>query len=109
VAALADLLPAGERPQRRLSRVRLPFLRPAAPRGLEAVPERYRLQLILMAADALPGAAPAAQGAAAAMLAERTRSRIPARLLGRTDELDVWFKQHADEIADAAKSLASGR
>lgn len=106
VAALADLLPAGERPQRRLSRFRLPFTRPRALRGLEAVPERYRLQLVLMAADAMPGAAPGEQARAAAELAERVRGRIPARITG-TDGRDAWFRQHAEEIAAMAADLAA--
>jgi len=109
VAGLADLLPTSERPQRRLSRFRLPFARPRAPRGLEAVPERYRLQLILMAADAMPGKDPSAQGAVAAELAERVRAMIPARLLGDTDDLDVWFKERADFIVGMARGVAWGR
>lgn len=106
VAALADLLPASAPKERSRTRFRLPRLRRSRPRGLEAVPERYRLQLILMTADAMPGAAPDEQAKAAAELAERVRGRIPARITG-TDGRDAWFRQHAEEIAAMAKDLAA--
>ena len=104
VAALADLLPAGT-PLRRPWWLR--WLRPARPAGLEAVPERYRLQFLLLAAERLPGDAdPRLLGEVAAGLAERTAARIPGRLLAaHPDDLDRWFKDHADAIRDDLDAL----
>lgn len=105
LADAADRLPAF-RPQRRLSRVRLPFLRPRA--GLAGLPERYRLQLLLLAAERMPGAAPETVAAAAGKLSDRVRSRIPARLLaGHFDDLDPWFRDHAELIAADADTVAA--
>lgn len=111
LAALSDLLPDTGMPSHgwrarfswltRLSRRR--------PRGLEAIPERYRLQFLVLAADALPGRAPEDVAAMAGRLADSVR--IPGRLLAQlpdTDGLDRWFKSEAEAIAGRLDGLLSG-
>lgn len=88
-AALSDLLPPGTARRR--------------PRGLARIPERYRLQFLLLAASRMPGKPEAEVAAVADRLAGRTR--IPARLLDRTDELDEWFRGQAQRIAARLDTL----
>lgn len=109
LAEAADMLPAFA-PQRRLSRIRLPFIRPRA-QGLAGLPERYRLQMLMLAAERMPGESAEAVAAAGAELADRTRRRIPAALLGaHFEDLDPWFRDHAESIAaDADRAVASWR
>jgi hypothetical protein len=104
LADVADRLPAYAAPRR----PRFWPLRLRRPRGLSALPERYRLQLMLLTAGCLPGAAPEVVVAAADELADRTRARIPSRLLGAHFEaLDPWFRDHAESIAADADLVAA--
>lgn len=97
MAALSDFLPdAPPKP----ARMRLLRLRTRRVSGLERIPERYRLQFLLLASDKLPGAPPAEVTA----LADRVASRIhvPPRMLAEFDKdtgpLDAWFKAQAPRI-----------
>lgn len=73
-AQVVDLLPAGD-----------------SDHGLAAVPERYRLQLLLFAA------ARHASPAKVTALADRVAGRLEVPE-GRTDEVDTWFRDHAQDI-----------
>lgn len=98
LAALDDLLPEAGTP-RCGWRALLPRFSRRRPRGLESVPERYRLQFLLLASDAMPGAAPEAVGVMAGRLADQTR--IPRRLLAKlpdADGLDAWFRDECEHI-----------
>ncbi len=98
LASLSDLLPAtGTAP--RGWRAVLSRLSPRRPRGLAAIPERYRLQFLVLAADSMPGRSPADVAAMADALADRTK--IPARLAARLPEtagLDEWFRDSSGRI-----------
>jgi hypothetical protein len=102
MAALSDFLPDAPPPRPR--RMRLLRLRSRRVAGLEAIPERYRLQFLMLASDRLPGAAPAEVTA----LADRVASRVqvPARLLAEFDSdtrpLDAWFRAQAPRIRSLA-------
>jgi hypothetical protein len=98
LAALSDLLPQGGAVPRGWRALAVRFSR-RRPRGLEAIPERYRLQFLVFAADAMPGRTPADVAAMADRLADRTR--IPARLLAKlpdTAGLDEWFRGSCEQI-----------
>lgn len=105
LATLSDLLPdTGSAPRgwraftARFSRKR--------PRGLEAIPERYRLQFLVLADRAMPGGAQADVAAMADRLADRTR--IPARLLAKlpdTADLDEWFRDSCERITTTLGEL----
>ena len=104
LAALDELLPAAGTPRHgwlaRFSR---------RPRGLEAIPERYRLQFLVFAREAMPGRPAAEVRAAADRLADGTR--IPARLLAKLPEhspLDAWFRSRTDEIQARLDDLIRG-
>lgn len=72
--------------------------------GLLAVPERYRLQFLLLAAGRLPRAGEVVIARTAARLAERTA--IPPELLdGHAAELDAWFREHAAQIVKRADAI----
>lgn len=109
LAALSDLLPDAGDPPRRGWRALAWRLRRKRPSGLESVPERYRLQFLVLAADAMPGAAPEDVAALAGRLADATK--IPGRLLAKlpdTDGLDRWFKSEAEAIAARLDGLLGG-
>jgi hypothetical protein len=102
MAELSELLPetSPARPQSawlgRLARL-LPSRRRLC--GLAAIPERYRLQFLLLADAAMPGRPEADVAAMADALADRTRP--PKRLLAQLPEttgLDRWFKDRTDQI-----------
>lgn len=100
MAALSDLLPdAGtSRPGWR-AWLRFSWLPWRRPQGLAAIPERYRLQFLLLADAAMPGRAEADVAAMADTLAGRVK--IPARLLAKLPDhgdLDHWFRDRADQI-----------
>lgn len=109
MATLSDLLPDTDS-ARRGWRAWLPRLSRRRPRGLEAIPERYRLQFLLLADAAMPGRAEADVAAMAGRLADRTRP--PARLLAQlpdTTGLDRWFKDRTEQIrATLADLLEAG-
>jgi hypothetical protein len=97
---------SGLLPQDGLRR-RLPWRR-RRPQGLAGIPERYRLQFLLLAADRAPGRPPAEVAAAADRLAAAVR--VPRRLLAqlpRADGLDAWFREHAEAIRALADELAA--
>lgn len=98
MAALSEHLPADRSP-RRGWRAWLPRLSRRRPHGLAAIPERYRLQFLLLADAAMPGAAEADVAAMAGRLADQVR--IPKRLLAKlpeTADLDRWFRDSCDHI-----------
>lgn len=108
LAALSELLPHDPVPSRgwrarfswfsRFSRRR--------PRGLAAIPERYRLQFLVLAADAMPGRAPEDVAAMAGRLAGSVK--IPGRLLAKlpdTTDLDKWFRDSCDQIKGCLEGL----
>jgi hypothetical protein len=98
MAALSDFLPEAGSP-RRGWRAWVPRLSCRRPRGLAAIPERYRLQFLLLADAQMPGRAEADVAAMADALADR--SRPPKRLLAQLPEttgLDRWFKDRTDQI-----------
>lgn len=98
MAALSDHLPA-DRPARHGWRARLPRFSRRRPHGLASIPDRYRLQFLLLADAAMPGAAEADVAAMAGRLAGQVR--IPARLLAKlpeTADLDRWFRDRSDQI-----------
>lgn len=105
VAALSDLLPPDTSPGRRwLAWIPRPRRRRLA--GLAAIPERYRLQFLLLAADRLPGHPADEVTALAGRLADATP--VPGRLvaqLPRTDALDQWFKDRREDIMAALDDL----
>jgi hypothetical protein len=76
-------------------------------RGLEAVPERYRLQFLLLASSRLPGGSPEDVAGLAGRLAARVR--IPAALLKleNPDRLDAWFRDHRDGIVSLLDEVAA--
>lgn len=108
LAALSDLLPDTSPPRRGWRALASRFSR-RRPRGLASVPERYRLQFLVLAADAMPGRTPAEVAAMADRLADRTR--IPARLLAKlpdTTDLDKWFRDSCERITDTLTELLEG-
>jgi hypothetical protein len=105
LAALSDLLPTGGSPPRGWRAFAARFSR-RRPRGLAAIPERYRLQFLVLASDAMPGRTPDEVAAMADRLADRTR--IPARLLARlpdTADLDRWFRDSCERITGCLSEL----
>jgi hypothetical protein len=98
MAALSDLLPATTPARPGRWRARLPRLAwfTRRPGGLESVPERYRLQFLLLASDALPAGDPADIAVLAGRLAGRVT--IPGRLLGDTPAMDAWFRDRTGRI-----------
>jgi hypothetical protein len=108
LAALSDLLPDTGPPRRGWRAVAARFSR-RRPRGLAAIPERYRLQFLVLASDAMPGRSPAEVAAMADRLAGATR--IPARLLARlpdTTDLDRWFRDSCERITATLTELLEG-
>lgn len=105
MAALSEHLPA-DRPARHGWRARLPHFPRHRPHGLASIPDRYRLQFLLLADAAMPGAAEADVAAMAGRLADRVR--IPARLLAKlpeTADLDRWFRDSCDRIKASLNEL----
>lgn len=96
MAALSDLLPETGMPRRGWRALMPRFSR--RPRGLAAIPERYRLQFLLLADAAMPGSPQAEVAAMAGRLADRVK--VPGRLAARRDtgDLDAWFKNRTDQI-----------
>lgn len=99
MAALSELLPA-DGGSAGGWRARFSWLaRRRKLNGLAAVPDRYRLQFLLFADEAMPGREVTDVAAMAGRLADRTRP--PARLLARLPEhgeLDEWFRERSDQI-----------
>jgi hypothetical protein len=99
MAALSGFLPGDESPAPR--RLRLLRLRQRRVTGLERIPERYRLQFLLLASERLPGAPPAQAVALAGRVADRVR--VPPGLVAEsaadTSRLDAWFRAQAPRIA----------
>lgn len=95
LAALSDLLPAAPKRRRWL---RWPRRRPA--KGLAGIPERYRLQFLLLAAERMPGRAPEEVSALAGRLAQRFQPPPPlvAALATETGPLDEWFRDRAEAV-----------
>lgn len=115
MAELSELLPASKPParaRRGLGRVRVTLparLTRIRVSGLEGIPERYRLQILLMARDQLPGAHdPDVRG-----LADRIATEVkpPPRLVASVADdprpLDQWFRGQAERITELAASLAA--
>jgi hypothetical protein len=105
LAALSEFLPETG-PARPGWRAWLPRFSRRRPHGLEAIPERYRLQFLLLASDAMPGRPEADVAAMAGRLADETR--IPKRLLARlpdTDGLDRWFRGECEQITERLGKL----
>jgi hypothetical protein len=111
MAALSEVLPSSPSQRvtgglRRFSLRR--FLPPPRVRGLEGIPERYRLQFLLLASERLPGAPAADVAALAGRMADQVR--IPAGLVRSlatdTKPLDAWFKGQAERISGLAAQLA---
>jgi hypothetical protein len=108
MAALSELLP-DTGTSRRGWRAWLPRLSWHKPRGLEAVPERYRLQFLLLADAAMRGRPEAEVAAMAGQLAERTRP--PKRLVAKLPDaapLDGWFRDRTDQIRTTLAELLEG-
>lgn len=105
LASLSDLLPdAGTTP--RGWRAFLSRFSRRRPRGLAAIPERYRLQFLVLTAEAMPGRSQAHVAAMTDRLADRTK--IPARLLAKLpdhQELDVWFRDSCERITTTLGEL----
>jgi len=97
MAALSEFLPAPAPAPRRMRVLRLRRQRVS---GLERIPERYRLQFLLLASERLPGRPPAEVTALADQVASRVH--VPPRLLAELDSdtrgLDAWFKAQAPRI-----------
>lgn len=106
MAALSDLLPPDAPPVRRVRWLRLPRSRRVS--GLERIPERYRLQFLLLAADAAKGRPPAEVAALAGRVADRVT--VPPGLLAQfaadTRPLDAWFRSQSDRITALTAELA---
>ena len=105
LAALSDLLPDAGSPRRGWRAFTARFTR-RRPRGLAAIPERYRLQFLVLAAEAMPGRPQADVAAMADRLADRTK--IPARLLAKlpdTTGLDGWFRDSCERITTTLGEL----
>lgn len=102
---LPETAPARQRPAwLRRAALLVPFRR--RPHGLEAIPERYRLQFLVLARDAMPGRDLADVAAMAGRLADETR--IPARLLAKLPDhadLDRWFRDRSDKITATLAEL----
>lgn len=102
MAELSDLLPGAPAAGRKRPKWlrRLGALVPRRrPHGLEGIPERYRLQFLLLADAAMPGRPEADVRAMADRLADRTRP--PARLVAQLPEtagLDEWFRDGTEQI-----------
>ena len=92
LAMLSAVLPdtAWKRP--RLFRVRS--------RGIEGVPERYRLQFAALAAERLPGFPPADAVDLASKLADRVKPprRLLAGMPDRHEPLDAWYRDQVPAI-----------
>ena len=108
LAELDELLPAAGTPRHGWRAFLSRFSR-RRPRGLESIPERYRLQFLLLAADAMTGRPPGDVAMMAGRLADATR--IPVRLLAKLPDhgpLDAWFKGEAEAIAARLDGLLDG-
>jgi hypothetical protein len=105
LASLSDLLPATG-PAPRGWRAILSRFSPRHPHGLAAIPERYRLQFLVLAADSMPGRTPADVAKLADVLADRTK--IPPRLIAKLPEtagLDEWFRDSCGRITTTLGEL----
>jgi hypothetical protein len=105
LATLSDLLPDTASPRHGWRALIARFSR-RRPRGLAAIPERYRLQFLVLAAEAMPGRPQADVAAMAGRLADRTR--IPARLLAKLPdhaEMDEWFRDSCERITGCLGEL----
>jgi hypothetical protein len=100
MGALHDLGAAG--PARRLARFRA--RKPG--RGLDAIPERYRLEFLRLASGSLP----AARSARVRNLADRVADRVavPVGLADPDDPrpMDAWFRAKAPEIVSLTQRMA---
>lgn len=104
IAELSDLIPHDrDSPAGRFPRLGRLFRRRRA-LGLEAVPERYRLQFLILASERMPGRAPAEVAQAAGRLAEAVRA--PRGL--DTGETDAWFRANAGRIIALADKTVAG-
>lgn len=105
LATLSDLLPDTGSPRRGWRAILSRFSR-RRPRGLAAIPERYRLQFLVFADGAMPGRPQADVAAMAGQLADQTK--IPARLLAKLPdhaELDEWFRDSCSRITGCLAEL----
>jgi hypothetical protein len=105
LATLDDLLPAAGTPRHGWRALASRFSR-RRPRGLAAIPERYRLQFLVLADGAMPGRPAAEVVAMADRLADRTQ--IPVRLLVKlpdTTDLDRWFRDSCERITGCLSEL----
>lgn len=108
MAELSDLLPAEAFPAPRPRLLRWLPRRKRAAKGLAAIPERYRLQFLLLAAERLSGRPAAEVAGLADELADRTR--IPAGLLRQlpeTTELDAWFREQVPVLREHLEALTA--
>jgi hypothetical protein len=111
MAELSLLLPPPKSPARSRTRLRriagLARLRRRSVSGLEGIPERYRLQFLVLAAGKLPGATPEQVRDLADKLASHVivPERLAAKLPGDPKPLDAWFRGQMPVLTAALDDL----
>ena len=108
VSRLSGLVPRDQAGKMARIRRRLPWRKPAD--GLTAIPERYRLEFLRLAAAQLRQGS---EGAEIRALADRMADgvTVPKRLAKQSDPrpLDAWFRAQAPRIKILAATLGAER